>query len=65
MGAHECAIWKGDADTDHCRAGVVYSIQNWLGESEMQKKTSTTPGYFNVSMASTAQPSPIPLGYTR
>lgn len=33
------------------RAGMVYSVQNWLGESEVQKKNATTPGYFNVSMA--------------
>ncbi|KAH7358569.1 hypothetical protein B0T11DRAFT_105484 [Plectosphaerella cucumerina] len=32
-------------------AGMVYSVQNWLGESEVQKKNATTPGYFNVSMA--------------
>jgi len=30
---------------------MVYSIQNWLGESESQKKTAATPGYFNVGMA--------------
>ncbi|KAH6665850.1 hypothetical protein F5X68DRAFT_55212 [Plectosphaerella plurivora] len=32
-------------------AGMVYSVQNYLGESEQQKKNSTTPGYFNVGMA--------------
>ena len=30
---------------------MVYSLQNWLGESENQKKAATTPGYFNVGMA--------------
>lgn len=32
---------------------MVYSVQNWLGESETQKKNATTPGYFNVAMACT------------
>ncbi|CRK39296.1 hypothetical protein BN1723_004543 [Verticillium longisporum] len=32
-------------------AAVIYSVQNWLGESEDQKKTATTPGYFNVTMS--------------
>ncbi|ROT41724.1 hypothetical protein SODALDRAFT_322801 [Sodiomyces alkalinus F11] len=32
-------------------ASVVYSIQTWLGESEEQKKTGSTPGIFNVSMS--------------
>ncbi|KAK4156998.1 protein Asterix [Chaetomidium leptoderma] len=30
---------------------VVFSIQSWLGESEETKKSSSTPGYFNVGMA--------------
>ncbi|KAL9945660.1 hypothetical protein D7B24_005015 [Verticillium nonalfalfae] len=34
-------------------AAVIYSVQNWLGESEDQKKTATTPGYFNVTMSRT------------
>ncbi|CRK27948.1 hypothetical protein BN1708_015024 [Verticillium longisporum] len=34
-------------------AAVIYSVQNWLGESEDQKKTATTPGYFNVTMSPT------------
>lgn len=41
------------------RAGMVYSVQNWLGESEVQKKNATTPGYFNVAMACTSQRSPL------
>ncbi|KAL2758441.1 hypothetical protein ACRALDRAFT_1075038 [Sodiomyces alcalophilus JCM 7366] len=32
-------------------ASVVYSLQTWLGESEEQKRTSSTPGYFNVFMS--------------
>ncbi|KAF4971101.1 hypothetical protein FSARC_1992 [Fusarium sarcochroum] len=32
-------------------AAVVFSIQNWLGESEDTKKNSTTPGYFSVGMS--------------
>ncbi|KAF3765040.1 hypothetical protein M406DRAFT_322851 [Cryphonectria parasitica EP155] len=32
-------------------AAVVFSIQNWLGESEYSKTSSSTPGYFSVGMA--------------
>ncbi|CAN8100275.1 unnamed protein product [Discula destructiva] len=32
-------------------AAVVFSIQNWLGESEYNKTNSSTPGYFSVGMA--------------
>jgi hypothetical protein len=32
-------------------AAVVFSIQSWLGESEETKKSSSTPGYFNVGMS--------------
>lgn len=38
------------ADTIY-RAAVVFSVQNWLGESEETKKTSSTPGYFSVGMS--------------
>ncbi|KAM3442901.1 hypothetical protein NHJ13734_002139 [Beauveria thailandica] len=31
-------------------AGVVFSIQNWLGESAETKKNGT-PGYFNVGLS--------------
>lgn len=30
---------------------VVFSIQNWLGESEDTTKSSSTPGYFTVGMS--------------
>lgn len=30
---------------------MVFSIQNWLGESEYNKTNSSTPGYFSVGMA--------------
>lgn len=33
------------------RAAVVFSIQNWLGESEYNKTSAGTPGYFAVGMA--------------
>ncbi|KAK1758598.1 hypothetical protein QBC47DRAFT_145892 [Echria macrotheca] len=32
-------------------AAVVYSVQNWLGESEDAKKSNSTPGYFTVGMS--------------
>ncbi|KAK4041742.1 protein Asterix [Parachaetomium inaequale] len=32
-------------------AAVVFSLQSWLGESEETKKSSSTPGYFNVGMS--------------
>ncbi|KAH8662240.1 hypothetical protein BX600DRAFT_465932 [Xylariales sp. PMI_506] len=32
-------------------ASVVFSFQNWLGESEETTKTSSTPGYFSVGMS--------------
>ncbi|PSR83814.1 hypothetical protein BD289DRAFT_461164 [Coniella lustricola] len=32
-------------------AAVVFSIQNWLGESEYSKSSSSSPGYFSVGMA--------------
>lgn len=33
------------------RASVVYSVQNWLGESEESQKSSGMPGYFGVGMS--------------
>lgn len=43
------------------RAGVVFSIQNWLGESADAKKNGT-PGYFNVGLSGTFHPlDTIPL----
>jgi len=33
------------------RASVVYSVQNWLGESEESQKSSGMPGYFSVGMS--------------
>ena len=33
------------------RASVVFAIQNWLGESQEAKKTSSQPAYFSVGMA--------------
>lgn len=32
-------------------ASFVFSVQNWLGESEETTKTSTTPGYFTIGMS--------------
>ncbi|KAI5464489.1 hypothetical protein BGZ63DRAFT_153153 [Mariannaea sp. PMI_226] len=32
-------------------AAVVFSIQNWLGESEETQKNSATPGYFSIGMS--------------
>ncbi|KAK0749377.1 hypothetical protein B0T18DRAFT_321693 [Schizothecium vesticola] len=32
-------------------ASVVYSVQNWLGESEESQKSSGMPGYFSVGMS--------------
>lgn len=32
-------------------ASLVFSVQNWLGESEETTKTSTTPGYFTIGMS--------------
>ncbi|KAK7734679.1 hypothetical protein SLS53_007782 [Cytospora paraplurivora] len=32
-------------------AAVVFSVQNWLGESEDNQKNSSTPGYFAVGMS--------------
>ncbi|KAK4102249.1 hypothetical protein N658DRAFT_469826 [Parathielavia hyrcaniae] len=32
-------------------SAVAFSIQSWLGESEETKKSTGTPGYFNVGMA--------------
>ncbi|KAK6818831.1 hypothetical protein PG995_003916 [Apiospora arundinis] len=30
---------------------VVFSIQNWLGESEDTTKNTSTPGYFTIGMS--------------
>ncbi|KAL2269625.1 hypothetical protein VTJ83DRAFT_1809 [Remersonia thermophila] len=30
---------------------VIFSLQSWLGESEEAKRSTSTPGYFNVGMA--------------
>ncbi|PHH87558.1 hypothetical protein CDD83_8699 [Cordyceps sp. RAO-2017] len=32
-------------------AAVVVSIQNWLGESDEARKSSSTPGYFSILMS--------------
>ncbi|QUC20082.1 uncharacterized protein UV8b_04323 [Ustilaginoidea virens] len=32
-------------------AAVVFTVQNWLGESEDAKKKSSTPGVFSVLMS--------------
>ena len=40
------------------RAAVVFSLQNWLGESEDTKKSNSTPGYFNVAMSCMAPLNP-------
>ncbi|KAH8197476.1 hypothetical protein TruAng_008371 [Truncatella angustata] len=32
-------------------ASIVFSVQNWLGESEEATKNSTTPGYFTIGMS--------------
>ena len=36
---------------DVYRASVVFSIQNWLGESQDTKKASSQPAYFSVGMS--------------
>lgn len=36
-----------------CRAAVVFTVQNWLGESEDAKKKSSTPGILSVLMSGT------------
>lgn len=30
---------------------MVFSIQNWLGESEYNKTNASSPGYFSVGMS--------------
>jgi hypothetical protein len=35
-------------------ASIVFSVQNWLGESEETTKNSTTPGYFTIGMSGTS-----------
>lgn len=30
---------------------MVFSVQNWLGESEDSQKSNSTPGYFSVGMS--------------
>ena len=37
---------------DGTRASVVFAVQNWLGESQEAKKTSSQPAYFSVGMSS-------------
>ncbi|KAI0125175.1 hypothetical protein BJ170DRAFT_491872 [Xylariales sp. AK1849] len=32
-------------------ASIVFSVQNWLGESEEATKNASTPGYFTVGMS--------------
>ena len=32
-------------------ASLVYSVQNWLGESEESQKNQGMPGYFSVGMS--------------
>jgi len=34
-----------------CRVAVVFAIQSWLAESPEQKRTSSTPAYFQVGMS--------------
>jgi hypothetical protein len=34
-----------------CRVAVVFAIQAWLAETPEQKKTSSTPAYFQVGMS--------------
>lgn len=34
-----------------CRAALVFSVQNWLGESEDSKKKAATSGIFSVGMS--------------
>ncbi|KAG6320640.1 hypothetical protein E4U22_003051, partial [Claviceps purpurea] len=42
-------------------AAVVFTVQNWLGESQDSSKNSSTPGIFSVLMSGTTTPSPPPL----
>jgi hypothetical protein len=34
-----------------CRVAVVFAIQSWLAESPEQRKTASTPAYFQVGMS--------------
>jgi hypothetical protein len=34
-----------------CRVAVVFAIQSWLAESPEQRRTSSTPAYFQVGMS--------------
>jgi len=36
--------------TEH-RVSFVFSLQNWLGETEDQKSSSSTPAYMSVFMS--------------
>jgi hypothetical protein len=38
----------------YCRAALVFSVQNWLGESEDSKKKAATSGIFSVGMSGTS-----------
>lgn len=42
--------------TDPVRVAVVFAIQAWLAETPEQKRTSTTPAYFQVGMSSKFPP---------
>jgi len=35
-------------------ASVIFAVQNWLGESQESKKTSSQPAIFSVGMAAMA-----------
>ncbi|KAG6006612.1 hypothetical protein E4U21_006834 [Claviceps maximensis] len=47
-------------------AAVVFTVQNWLGESQDANKSSSTPGIFSVLMSGvggasgTQPPAPVP-----
>lgn len=45
-----------ETNTNICRAGVVFAIQSWLGESSDVRKKSSTPGYFGVFLARESLP---------
>ncbi|USP82538.1 uncharacterized protein yc1106_09812 [Curvularia clavata] len=43
---------------EHAAHGCFFAVQAWLAETAEQKKTSTTPAYFQVGMSSMQAPTP-------
>lgn len=46
----QCYTWNHKLISRR-RVAVVFAIQSWLAESAEQRKTSTTPAYFQVGMS--------------